>query len=84
MTLTTSRTRSRFYWVPAAAGWFLGVIATASLLSSVSPLIRHLTKVPREFIDKIVCPLGDKLGDNTPGEIAVGIVSQLLRLRNAG
>jgi len=37
----------------------------------------------REFIDRIVCPLGDKLGDNTPGEIAVGIVSQLLRLRNA-
>ncbi|OFZ87465.1 MAG: hypothetical protein A2V78_17715 [Betaproteobacteria bacterium RBG_16_64_18] len=40
--------------------------------------------LPREFIDSIVCPLGDKLGDNTPGEIAVGIVSQLLRLRNAG
>ena len=52
MTRTKSRTRSRFYWVPAAAGWFLGVIATASLLSSVSPLIRHLTKVPREFIDR--------------------------------
>jgi xanthine/CO dehydrogenase XdhC/CoxF family maturation factor len=29
-----------------------------------------------------ICPLGDKLGDNTPGEIAVGIVSQLLKLRN--
>ena len=40
--------------------------------------------LPREFIDSIICPLGDKLGDNTPGEIAVGIVSQLLRLRNAG
>lgn len=39
--------------------------------------------LPREFIDRIVCPLGDKLGDNTPGQIAVGIVSQLVRLRNA-
>jgi xanthine dehydrogenase accessory factor len=39
--------------------------------------------LPREFIDRIVCPLGDKLGNNTPAEIAVGIVSQLLRLRNA-
>lgn len=38
--------------------------------------------LPREFIDTIICPLGDKLGDNTPGEIAAGIVSQLLRLRN--
>ncbi len=39
--------------------------------------------LPPEFIDRIVCPLGDKLGNNTPAEIAVGIVSQLLRLRNA-
>jgi xanthine dehydrogenase accessory factor len=39
--------------------------------------------LPRGFIDSIVCPLGDKLGNNTPAEIAVGIVSQLLRLRNA-
>jgi xanthine dehydrogenase accessory factor len=39
--------------------------------------------LPREFIDGIVCPLGDKVGNNTPAEIAVGIVTQLLRLRNA-
>ncbi len=51
MTVTTTRAPSRFHWVPAAAGWILGVIATASLLSSVSPLVRHLTRVPREFID---------------------------------
>lgn len=38
--------------------------------------------LPREFIDSIVCPLGDKVGNNTPAEIAVGIVSQLLRLHN--
>ncbi len=39
--------------------------------------------LPREFIDRIVCPLGDKVGNNTPAEISIGIVSQLLRLRNA-
>ena len=39
--------------------------------------------LPRAFIDRIVCPLGDKLGNNTPAEISIGIVSQLLRLRNA-
>lgn len=39
--------------------------------------------LPREFIDRIVCPLGDKLGNNTPAEISIGIVSQLLRLRHA-
>ena len=49
--ITTTRHRTRLHWVPAAAGWILGVIATAALLSSVSPLIRHLTSVPRQFID---------------------------------
>ncbi len=55
MTATTApatlRRRSRLAWVPAAAGWVLGVIAGAALLSSVSPTIRHLTMVPREFTD---------------------------------
>ena len=51
VTATTHRSRSRFGWVPAAAGWTLGVIAAASLLSSVSTTVRHLTRVPREFID---------------------------------
>ncbi|MFM9035093.1 MAG: bifunctional lysylphosphatidylglycerol synthetase/lysine--tRNA ligase LysX [Mycobacterium sp.] len=51
-TISRPRTRTGFGWVPAAAGWVLGVIATASLLSSVSPTVRHLTKVPREFIDR--------------------------------
>ncbi|EUA36498.1 lysylphosphatidylglycerol biosynthesis bifunctional LysX domain protein [Mycobacterium avium subsp. avium 2285 (R)] len=37
--------------MPAAAGWTVGVIATVSLLGSVSPLIRYLIKVPREFIN---------------------------------
>ncbi len=42
---------SRYRWVPAAAGWLVGVIATLSLLASVSPLIRWLIKAPREFIN---------------------------------
>jgi xanthine dehydrogenase accessory factor len=37
--------------------------------------------LPAAFVERIVCPLGDKLGNNTPPEIALGIVSQLLRLR---
>ncbi|MCX6480612.1 MAG: hypothetical protein NTY24_09510, partial [Mycobacterium sp.] len=51
LTATAHRSRSRFGWVPAAAGWILGMIAAASLLSSVSTTVRHLTRVPREFID---------------------------------
>lgn len=48
---TTRRARSGLGWVPSAAGTILGVIAAASLLSSVSTTIRHLTRAPREFID---------------------------------
>ncbi|WP_082948162.1 MULTISPECIES: bifunctional lysylphosphatidylglycerol synthetase/lysine--tRNA ligase LysX [unclassified Mycobacterium] len=45
------RSQSRYRWVPAAAGWIVGVIATVSLLASVSPAIRWMIKVPREFIN---------------------------------
>ena len=51
MTVTTSRPTSRFRWVPAAAGWIIGVIATLSLASSVSTIVRHLIRIPREFIN---------------------------------
>nr|WP_246216770.1 bifunctional lysylphosphatidylglycerol synthetase/lysine--tRNA ligase LysX [Mycobacterium botniense] len=54
MTPTTSRSRSRYHWVPAAAGWTVGVIATVSLLASVSLPIRWMIKVPREFINDYV------------------------------
>ncbi|MEB3904371.1 bifunctional lysylphosphatidylglycerol synthetase/lysine--tRNA ligase LysX [Mycobacterium ulcerans] len=46
-----SRHISRYDWVPAAAGWAVGVIATLSLLASISPLVRWIIKVPREFIN---------------------------------
>ncbi|MDT5276904.1 MAG: lysyl-tRNA synthetase, class, partial [Mycobacterium sp.] len=55
MTLTASRprsqSRSRLRWVPATAGWTVGIIATLSLIASVSPVIRWLIRVPREFIN---------------------------------
>ncbi len=37
----------------------------------------------REFIDRILCPMGEKFGNNTPPEIALDMVSQLLKLRRA-
>ncbi|WP_029115660.1 bifunctional lysylphosphatidylglycerol synthetase/lysine--tRNA ligase LysX [Mycobacterium sp. URHB0044] len=53
MTLTAvnKKRRATFWWVPAAAGWTVGVIATLSLIASVSPLIRWVIKVPREFVN---------------------------------
>lgn len=56
MTLTLprshSRPTSRYHWVPATAAWAVGIAATLSLLASLSPLIRWIIQVPREFIDR--------------------------------
>lgn len=51
---TVHRFDSRFRWVPAAAGWTVGVIATLSLVASVSPLVRSIIRVPREFVDDYI------------------------------
>jgi lysyl-tRNA synthetase class 2 len=54
MTITTTRPSSRLSWVPATAGWVVGIIATLSLIASVSPLVRGLIKVPREFVNDYI------------------------------
>ncbi|HEV7851564.1 MAG TPA: bifunctional lysylphosphatidylglycerol synthetase/lysine--tRNA ligase LysX, partial [Mycobacterium sp.] len=57
MTLTSPplvRPTSRYSWVPAAAGWTVGVIATLSLIASLSPGIRWLIKEPREFVNDYI------------------------------
>jgi len=59
---------------------YLGVIGSGSkarilrkdlLAAGVSPA----------FTDRVVCPIGDKVGNNTPAEIAFSVVSQLLKHR---
>jgi lysyl-tRNA synthetase, class II len=54
MTATLTRRASRYSWVPAAAGWTVGIIATLSLIASVSPGIRWLIKEPREFVNAYI------------------------------
>ncbi|MGY4869088.1 bifunctional lysylphosphatidylglycerol synthetase/lysine--tRNA ligase LysX [Mycolicibacterium elephantis] len=51
---TSARSTSRYRWVPAAAGWTVGVIATLSLIASVSPSFRSLIRVPREFVNEYI------------------------------
>ncbi|WP_372509749.1 bifunctional lysylphosphatidylglycerol synthetase/lysine--tRNA ligase LysX [Mycobacterium alsense] len=46
-----SQPNPRYRWVPAAAGWTVGVVATLSLVASVSPVVRWLIHRPREFIN---------------------------------
>ncbi|MGB5149352.1 MAG: bifunctional lysylphosphatidylglycerol synthetase/lysine--tRNA ligase LysX [Mycobacterium sp.] len=51
---STSRRPSGFSWVPTAAGWIVGVIATLSLVASISPLVRSAIRVPREFVNDYI------------------------------
>ncbi|MGV0814831.1 bifunctional lysylphosphatidylglycerol synthetase/lysine--tRNA ligase LysX [Mycolicibacterium boenickei] len=51
---TGAQPASRFSWVPAAAGWTVGVIATLSLIASVSPTVRWVIRVPREFVNDYI------------------------------
>ncbi|MGE2719822.1 bifunctional lysylphosphatidylglycerol synthetase/lysine--tRNA ligase LysX [Mycolicibacterium celeriflavum] len=52
--LPVTRRRSRYWWVPAAAGWTVGIIATLSLAASVSPFVRSVIRVPREFVNDYI------------------------------
>jgi lysyl-tRNA synthetase, class II len=45
---------TRYSWVPVAAGWTVGIIATLSLIASVSSQVRALIKVPREFVNNYI------------------------------
>lgn len=59
MTVTTvppgkTRRPSGFAWVPTAAGWTVGVIATLSLVASISPFVRSAIRVPREFVNDYI------------------------------
>src|SRR5262245_32346831 len=54
MTATLTRRASRYSWVPAAAGWTVGIIATLSLIASVSPGIRWVIREPREFVNDYI------------------------------
>ncbi len=49
-----SRPKSRYHWVPAAAGWTIGVIATLSLVASVSTTVRWMIRIPREFVNDYI------------------------------
>ncbi|BBX16617.1 lysine--tRNA ligase [Mycolicibacterium duvalii] len=54
ITAVRTRSTSGYRWVPAAAGWIVGIIATLSLLASISPLVRWMIRVPREFVDDYI------------------------------
>lgn len=59
----------------------LGLIGSDSKAAIVRRQLRE-QGVSQEFVDRLVCPLGERFGDNTPAEIAISVVSQLLKQRH--
>jgi xanthine dehydrogenase accessory factor len=61
---------------------FLGVLGS----DSKAAIMRRELKasgLPADFISRVNCPIGEKFGDNTPSDIAVSVLAQLVRLRRA-
>lgn len=58
---------------------YLGVIGSNSKGAIMRRELKQIG-LPQQFVEGIVCPVGEKVGNNTPGEIAVGILAQLVRV----
>lgn len=60
---------------------YLGMIGSKAKVAAVR---EHLQKdgYPKEKVDSMYAPIGLKIGGNTPGEIAVSIVAQLVFIKN--
>jgi xanthine dehydrogenase accessory factor len=59
---------------------YIGVIGSKSKGAALRKRLAE-DGLPKPFIEALVCPVGEKVGNNTPAEIAIGIVSQLLKRR---
>jgi xanthine dehydrogenase accessory factor len=59
---------------------FLGVVGSDSKAAILRRELRE-RGLPASFIEQVSCPIGEKIGGNTPPEIAVSLVAQLMRRR---
>lgn len=60
---------------------YIGAIGSQS---KAAVLKRDLLKanVKPEYLEKLICPIGEDFGNNTPEEIAMSITAQLLKVRD--
>jgi xanthine dehydrogenase accessory factor len=59
---------------------YLGAIGSTSKAAVLRRDLRE-AGASAEFVDTVICPMGDKIGNNTPAEISFGIIAQILRQR---
>lgn len=60
---------------------YLGVIGSESKARTLRQQLAQ-DGIPSDFIDGITCPIGEKLGNNTPAEIAISVIVQLIKRRD--
>ena len=61
--------------------WTLSACSVAILKAAIMRRELLAAGVEEAFVARIGCPLGEKIGDNTPSDIAVSILALLVRLR---
>lgn len=69
--------------VAASAAGYVGMIGS---LRRVSTVLTHLAQegVPREALERVYTPIGLDIGAETPEEIAVSVVAELVLVRRGG
>ncbi len=64
---------------PSMAG-YVGMLGSKRKLAVVRKALEG-QGVPAEALDRVRCPIGEDIGADTPAEIAVSVVAELIRLR---
>jgi xanthine dehydrogenase accessory factor len=60
---------------------YIGVIGSKAKRNAMSGELKSLG-LSAEKLDKMICPIGEKIGTNEPAEIAISVISELLRVRD--
>lgn len=61
---------------------FVGVIGSEPKRNAITSELRALGVLDSQLTN-LVCPIGEKIGNNSPEEISISIAAQLLRLRDS-
>jgi xanthine dehydrogenase accessory factor len=60
---------------------FIGVIGSVSKRNALESELKKLG-LNSDHLNKMVCPIGEKVGTNDPAEIAISVIAQLLSVRD--
>ena len=71
----------RALWARQVETGFIGVLGSDSKAAIMRRELRE-AGLPEDFIGRISCPIGEKIGNNTPAEIAVSVLAQLVHVRS--